>query len=118
MNHSAAPGKFQANVNNSSINGTTTAVTNQWYAIAVTREAGVGGLTRLFVDGVIEATGSGLGLGNALNLTTNGVYIGAKPAYTGATVALNGWMDEFRVTKGVARYTANYTPAAAQFPDL
>jgi hypothetical protein len=30
---------------------------------------------------------------------------------------LNGYIDEVRITKGVARYTGNYTLATAAFPD-
>jgi len=30
--------------------------------------------------------------------------------YAGATQFLNGWLDEFRVSKGVARWTSNFTP--------
>jgi hypothetical protein len=29
----------------------------------------------------------------------------------------NGWIDEFRVTKGAALYTSNFTPPTAPFPD-
>jgi hypothetical protein len=30
---------------------------------------------------------------------------------------LEGSLDEIRITKGIGRYTSNYTPAAAPFPD-
>ena len=43
------------------------------------------------------------------------VRIGA--ANTTPTFFLNGYIDEVRVTKGVARYTASFTPATIAFPD-
>lgn len=41
-------------------------------------------------------------------ITTNTLYIGAN--YNGGKTAVNGYIDEFRVSKGVARWTSNFTP--------
>lgn len=83
--------------------------TNTWYHIAVAR---AGTNLRAFIDGAqIGST-----LTNSDNLTnTAQLWIGALNS-GGAIQGFNGWLDELRITKGVARYTANFTPPAAPFP--
>ena len=80
--------------------------TNQWVHIAACRS---GTSTRLFFNGV--QTGS--------TATDTAGYTVAAPVYVGVDnpnqgpAWLNGYIDDLRITKGVARYTANFTPPAA-----
>jgi hypothetical protein len=62
----------------------------------------------VYVNGVSTATAT-----TSASITASSLQIGRK--YTGAEF-VNGYIDEFRVTKGVARYTANFTPPTAAFP--
>lgn len=85
-----------------------TITTNQWQHVALSRS---GNTFRLFLNGTIVAE-------TTHNLTINdsgGLFlIGANengPNY-------DGYIDDFRLTKGVARYTANFTPPVSEFPDL
>ena len=80
---------------------------NQWQHVALTRS---GATCRLFVDGAEVGN-----LTNSNNLTATNLVVGG--GYS--TVYLyDGYIDEFRITKGVARYTANFTPPTAPFPDI
>jgi len=88
--------------------GTNVFVTNgnltqgTWSHVALVRN---GATTTLYVNGSSAASGS------SSNPTdnTSALLIG-----TGA-VAFNGYISDFRITKGVARYTANFTPPTAAF---
>ena len=77
--------------------------------IAMTRESGV---WRLFFGGVKVAETTYTGGGN--NLTANYFMYGANHVNAESFYA---YYDEFRITKGVARYTANFTPPTAPFPN-
>ncbi len=96
---------------------TTNAVpTNQWSHIAVTRENGT---VKGFIDGVLGVTGTN----NTTSITdgtnnTRPLIIGGRGyAWGGSTDRnLDGYIDELRITKGVARYTSTFTPPTAEFP--
>ena len=94
--------------------GTTTAITGSgagiatatWYHVALARE---GTNTRLFVDG----TQRGIKTSDTTNYgASKGVVIGAD--FDGTSNSLAGYIDELRIEKGVAKYTAAFTaPTAA-----
>jgi hypothetical protein len=74
-----------------------------WYHCAVSR---AGADLRFFVDGALMATHN-IGTASIHNSST-AIRIGAENA-TPANF-WNGWIDEVRITVGVARYTAAFTP--------
>jgi len=94
--------------------GSITITTGSWHHIALTRS---GSSYRLFVDGVLDVSGTNAGVGyvNAahpvvIGNTTDDLYpLGSEgPAF----------QDDIRITNGVARYTANFTPPTAAFPNF
>ena len=91
----------------SALISTTTFVDNQWYHIAVSRGTGA---ARLYVDGVEESSVSGT---NA-DISTTNVWVGRTLF---GNLYLNGYIDDLRLTIGVDRYTANFTPPTAPFPN-
>jgi hypothetical protein len=89
------------------IYGSTSVSTSQWYHIAFARS---GSANRLFVNGTQEGgTWTDSRDYTATQLTFGNDFSG--------TSGYPGNMDEIRVTKGVARYTANFTAPIAAFPD-
>ena len=82
---------------------------DEWTHVAVTRTAA--GAIRLFVGGVLEAD-SDVGVTGAFHDSTDPLRIGVQ---TGGTAWWPGWLDEIRLTKGVARYTATFAPPVAAF---
>lgn len=76
-----------------------------WHHVAVVRQSGT---IRAYVDGV----SSGATLVDATNLSTTFTVGGDT-----FNQELAGDMDEFRITKGVARYTSSFVPPTAPFPN-
>jgi len=86
--------------------------TGQWYHIALCRASGS---TRLFIDGT--QSGSTYSDTNNYGATAPlgiGTYWSSGAPVT--TDTLNGYIDDLRITKGIARYTANFTPPDEPFP--
>ena len=91
--------------------GTQTLTAGQFNHVAFVRD---GSTLRQFVNGVASGT---LAVSGSVNTDASrvlkiGKYADASPIY------LSGWLDDLRITKGVARYTSAFTPPASQFPDF
>jgi len=82
-------------------------VTGEWQHLAVCRS---GTSMRMFING----TQIGSTVTSSTDFTDNQLKLGY---YYSTNYAINAKVDEFRVTKGVARYTANFTAPTAAFPD-
>lgn len=82
-----------------------------WFHIAVARS---GTSTKMFVNG----TALGGTYTDSNNYTSGGVTIGNNNLQGGiGNAGMTGYVGEFRVTKGVCRYTTTFTPPTARFPD-
>lgn len=86
-------------------------LTNVFNHIAISRTSS--GVVRMFVNG----SQIGSDTVNANSVGTNGkpLTIGANNDGYGAK--LTGYIDDLRITKGVARYTSNFTPPTQAFPN-
>jgi hypothetical protein len=78
-----------------------------WYHVAVTRQSST---VKLFLDG--QQLGSDVT--NTTNHTSLSWYVGRD---NDIDFGFYGYIDELRVTKGVARYTTNFTPPTKSFPE-
>ena len=83
---------------------------NTWTHVAATRS---GSSVKLFINGTQD--GSGTSSASTENNASGQYTIGADQ---GADAAVyTGYIDDLRITKGVARYTANFTPPTQAFPN-
>ncbi len=87
--------------------------TSTWTHVAVTRS---GSTIRLFINGTQDGSAT---FSSAIN-SGNTPAIGGGRSTAGSGITgyyFNGFIDDLRITKGVARYTLNFTPPAQAFPD-
>jgi len=82
---------------------------NQWNHVAVVRD---GSNIKLFLNGT--QVGSAYNIGNtAINSTTEKLRVGDDN--NGGNPGTTGYIDDLRITKGVARYTSNFAPPGPLF---
>jgi hypothetical protein len=94
--------------------GSTTIVQDTWYHVAGVKQ---GSDTIIYVDGVADGTAASVG---TVNTVTSSLGIGM--IIKGDTTPLNsqyfsGWMDEIRISKGIARWQSDFTPPALTYDD-
>jgi len=90
------------------MSGIATISASAWHHVSVARS---GNTVRLFVDGNLDnsatfSNGSASSTELIIGLAADG------------TEGLSGYIDDMRITKGIARYTGAFTPPAEAFPNM
>jgi hypothetical protein len=84
---------------------------NQWVHVAIVRASGI---TKMYIDGVAQAQTytdqTDYSMGNVLR-------IGTTSYHSLGEGHIDGYLDQIRITKGIARYTANFDVPTKQFLD-
>jgi len=108
----AAITQFNNNNSSNTITGLTTLTTNIWHHIAYVKSSS---LQTLFLNGNIDVSGS---ITIATSDSGQAIRIGASVNLNGSTNApIAGYIDEFRITKNVVRYTGSFTTSSLEFPN-
>ena len=91
------------------ITHTVPSTVGKWWHYAVTRE---GTTTRMFIDGILRGSAT-----SSTNFTNNGIGVGRA---TDANYGFAGYIQDFRVYTGIAKYTSNFvvpSPSPDILPD-
>jgi len=89
----------------------TNTVNPGWHHLAVVR---TGDVLKMFIDGAQE--GNNISFTGAVNDSANGLTVGARDG--GGANSWFGWLDEFRLSVGIARWTAGYATGNDAFTKL
>lgn len=84
--------------------------TTTWNFIAAQRS---GDIITIYLNG-INIRSQTLTAGTVLYNDSSPINIGA---YADSAVFFNGWFDDIRITKGIARYSGDFTPPQNPFPN-
>lgn len=86
----------------------TNAVNTGWHHVALVR---TGNILRLFIDGLQE--GGDVAITGTVNNSANALRVGALGEFV--TSPWTGWIDEFRLSVGVARWTAAFNVPTREY---
>ena len=102
--------QLQFGINTFTLSSTFTPQDTAFHHYAVVRS---GNTINIFIDGVLSGSGS---------YSSSVPYTSSQPIRTGIWDAtssyITGYIDDLRITKGVARYTANFFPLNTPFPNF
>jgi hypothetical protein len=87
-----------------------TPVVDTFYHIELTRS---GTTMYVFINGVSQTLTISNAIGTQRMPEVDATFVIGTGGYSG--LALNGYLDEFRVSKGIARHTADFTPSTALY---
>jgi len=82
---------------------------NTWYHLVAVRD---GTNFNIYLNGVSQSLTTENAIGTRTLENNDGVLTIAREANG---FELNGWLDELRVSKGIARWTSNFTPPASAY---
>jgi hypothetical protein len=95
----------------STITSTGSITLDAWNHIAVVREGTGSNQTKIYIGGTNDGTGT---VSTDFNQTSV-MYVGCNRT---AGDPMKGFIDDLRITKGVARYTTTFTPPTQAFSDF
>jgi len=98
---------------NDNVTASWTPSVGTWYHVAAVRN---GSDLKLFVDGTQIGSTTNVGSNTLKNSAGEG-SIGARNNVGSFDRLFNGYIDEVRITKGVARYTSNFEALTKEFSD-
>jgi hypothetical protein len=108
-------GKLKAWFRQTTLNnftGTTTITANTWYHVAIVRTSDTTSNLKIYLNGLQDGV---VTIDNiTFSIPATSAVIG-RTYYDSDQQYFIGYLDDLRVTKGVARYTANFTPPTAPF---
>ena len=86
--------------------------TSSWVHVALVRSSGI---TKLYLNGTLDTTvGTSGSITDTTNYTMQYIIVGG---YFSTSYLWNGYIDDLRITRGLARYTANFTAPTKALPD-
>jgi hypothetical protein len=102
-----SPYPLTANVGGTNVTSSVNISASTWTHVALTRSSGS---VRLFVNGAL------VGGPTTITADLTGQYL-CVGGYYSTTYLWNGYIDDLRITKGYARYTAAFTAPTSQLQD-